>query len=331
VTTVLSQAEVDALLGTIQDGYIELETMDLSAFGNVVPYDFSKPHSLSRVFAGNLATVADSYAKAISISLSNYYRSTVSASPKGLRHILFQDYIERISKPSCISIINLPPLRGQAVLDLDLRIVFALVDKLMGGGGKPIDEPRDFTDIEYRVSAKIIEKLLADLSVGSDRFVDIKPALSRIENNPEFVNICTGTERVISLEFEINMGDFDGMLSVCIPISAFEPVIDRFNPVDEVPERSAGEKSEDMRKLRETLSEVKLEVCVQIGRAEIPIARAKNLKEGDILVLDRKTSDPIDVLVEDIPKFLGIPGTVGARKAVKLVSIAGGGRSGYGK
>ncbi len=322
---ILSRTEVDALLESVKDGTLDLEPDRVVDSGGLVRYDFSKPHTLSRIFESNLATVSDSFAKQSALAISNYYRSTVSITPMGLEHVLFRDYIGKVPKPSCIAIVNLPPLRGQAILNIDANLIFAVVDRMMGGGGKAINRIREFTEIEFRISERIVEKMLGDLTIGAKRFIDLDTSMSRIENNPEFVNICPGMDRVVSLLFEMGLPNLKGMMNICIPVSAFEPVIESFDPVEELPERSPEEKREDMFKIGKTLEEVELEVCVLIGEAALPLGKAKVLNEGDVIVLDRKISDPVEVLVENVPKFLGIPGHACNRKAVKLISVIKGG------
>jgi len=325
VSQTITQAEVDELIESIREDVLELEVMDMPEFDECVAYDFSRPHSLSRAFESNLATINDSFARQTAISLSNFYRSSVSVIPReSIGHVLLQDYIKKLSKPSCIAIVNMPPLRGQMIIKLGYSTVFALVDKLMGGSGEPLDKAREFTEIEFRVFGRIVDKVLQDFAIGSNRFLELNPSISRLENNPEFVNICSGMERVVSLEFDITMGETNDMMDITIPVSAFDPVIDVLDPEEDMPERSPDEKVDDARRLRETLNEVKLDIRADIGTTEIPIEEAKALVEGDVLVLNRKASEPVDILVEGLTKFGGIPGGISGRKAVKLVSIVKG-------
>jgi len=318
VQQALSREEIEALLGEIGDGVVEIEVGGTEG-GGFIRYDFSKPHSLSRTFENNLATVSDTFAKGCAINLSSYYRSTVSVEPTGIRHILFQEYLKTVDKPSCLAIINAQPLRGQSVFNVTPNLIFALVDKLLGGEGKALEEPRDFTEIELKISQRIINKVLTDLKASMERFVDINPSVSRIENNPEFVNICPGLERVVSLDFKVVMGENEGMMNICIPVTAFEPVIEQFDPAEEMPERSPQERVQDMQNITEVVKEVLLGVNVVIGEKDVPLSLVNNLKVGDVIVLDRKINEPIDVLVEGVTKFLAIPGRSGGRKAVKIV------------
>ncbi|MBN2071845.1 MAG: flagellar motor switch protein FliM [Candidatus Krumholzibacteriota bacterium] len=318
---VLTQESADQLIDSIKSGYIDLESFDFGSAARAVPYDFSKPHSLSRGFINNLATLSDGFSKAASMTLSTYFRGTITVTPRGSSHLLFQEFIGMTKMLSCLGIVNLSPLRGQSVMKIDPSIVFSLVDKLMGGRGEPLGEEREFTEIESNVAQRIMKRLLDDLRIGGDRFIKLEPSVSRIENNPEFVNICAGSERVIALHFDINMGSFTGEITFCIPVSAFESVIDMFDPVDEIPERTPAEKQQDRNFLKNALRKVSLDLSVEIGKTELSLYEAKNLKKGDLIILDNNVREPVDIIVEGIRKFKGIPGHVSGKKAVRLTSV----------
>ena len=327
MSRLLSQAEANELIGSVQTGTIDLEPFNLGSIIDCVSYDFTKPHSLSRSFTNNLSTISDGFSKAASMTLSTYLRASVTVIPLEPRHIHFQEFVTSAGNPSCLGIINLDPLKGQSVLEIEASIIFSLVDKLMGGSGETLDNQREFTEIEIKVAPRVMEKLLADFAMGSKRFVEMKPTVSRIEHNPEYGNICSGSERVVALDYEINMGQFTGMIHFGIPVSSFESVIDLLDPVDEQPERSPEERRQDIETLKNTLRRVSLEVRVDIGETRIPISKVRNLREGDVVVLDNRVTAPVDIIVEGKRKFKGIPGLVNGKKAVRWtsVNIEGGG------
>ena len=172
-----------------------------------------------------------------------------------------------------------------------------------------------------------MRKLLGDFASGSQRFVQMKPNVSRIEHNPEFVNICASSERIVTLDYEINMGQFSGMIHLGIPVSSFESVIDLLDPVEEQPERTAEERRIDVEVLKNTLRKVSLGVRVDVGETRIPMSKARELMEGDVVVLDNRVTDPVDIVIEGKKKFKCIPGLVNGKKAVRWASanIEGGG------
>ncbi|MCD6380064.1 hypothetical protein J7M07_06440, partial [bacterium] len=130
---ILTQEEANRVLGSVSKDFKEIKPIEVSKMETFSSYDFGKPPSLSKTFYANLSTVIDGASKAMAISLSTFFRSMVTVSPVGVEHKIFQNFIEGVSNPSCIAIVDLPPLTGKGILEIDSRVIFAFVDKFMGG------------------------------------------------------------------------------------------------------------------------------------------------------------------------------------------------------
>jgi len=322
----LSQIEVDKLLGKVSNGSRSIEPVQVSKLWTASSYDFSKPPALSHGFSSTLATICDTSAKAMSISLSTYFQSSVTVNPLIPKQLIFFDIISGVPSPSCIGIVELNPLDGESILVVDSQVIFTFVDKLMGGSGEALSSVREFTEIEFRIASMIMEKLLKDISDGFGRFVEISPSISRLEDNPEYVNICQGSDRMVILPFEIELGELNGELSLCIPFELLEPLKDKLDPDDSV-ERKAAMNKKDTIDLISNLKKVKLNLRAKMGETSIPFVKAKMLKKGDVVILDRKAGEPIDLYIEDEKRFTAVPGQLNGKKAVKVVSAQKGGRS----
>ncbi|MBD3179643.1 MAG: hypothetical protein GF417_08530 [Candidatus Latescibacteria bacterium] len=320
----LSQAEADRLLGEITADSKTLEPVEVSRIWTASSYDFSKPPALSSGFSSTLATICDAAAKAMSISLSTYFQSTVNVSPLAPKQLIFSDIIANVPDPSCIGIVELKPLEGESIMVVDSQVIFTFVDKLMGGSGEALNELRQFTEIEFRVASMILGRLLGDISGGFDRFTQISPAVLRMEDNPEFVNICPASDRVVILPFDIKVGELKGVLSLCIPLNNLDPIRKKLDPDDESENRKVLNRRDSVDLLK-NIKTVKLNLSARIGETSIPFIKARTMKEGDVLILERKAGEPIDLFVEDKKRFKAIPGQLNGKKAVKVISAKEGG------
>lgn len=111
-------------------------------------YDFYRPHNISRTFEHNLQAVADGFAKMGSIDFTSLLRMSVQIEYKGLRQCTFGDYVAELPNPTCVSQVTLAPLKGYALVYLDLGLGFVFMKKLMGGVPDAEDAVREFTEIE---------------------------------------------------------------------------------------------------------------------------------------------------------------------------------------
>jgi flagellar motor switch protein FliN/FliY len=66
------------------------------------------------------------------------------------------------------------------------------------------------------------------------------------------------------------------------------------------------------------LNKIPIEVDVLLGKATVAVSNLMNLTEGDVLILDRKASEPIEALIEDKVFFHGFPAKSSNRYALAV-------------
>ncbi len=152
---VLSQDEVDALLRGLTGGEIEAETDIADDDSGVVPFDLSNQDRIIRGRMPVLEIINDRFARLVSNSLANAMRKRVDVNPVSIDMSKFGDFMRSLPVPTSINIFKIDPLRGNAILVVDTRLVFALVETFFGGtGSQPKVEGRDFTPIEQSIIKK---------------------------------------------------------------------------------------------------------------------------------------------------------------------------------
>jgi len=103
--------------------------------------------------------------------------------------------------PSSLHVLRLEPLRGHALLVLESKLVFTLLDIFFGGSGKSgyRIEGRDFTAIESRLIQRIVSMIFTDLEKALNSAHPIKIQYVRSEINPRFVTIVPPSDIVITI------------------------------------------------------------------------------------------------------------------------------------
>jgi flagellar motor switch protein FliM len=295
--------------------------------GQIVKYGFTQPTGLSAKFNQNLTTIGESFAKQLGFNLANFVRANVEIELKSIERSLFRDYVGRFENPSCIGIFSVPPLKGQALVSADPKLMFVILEKLVGGGGEPPEEARDFTEIETRIFTVIFNKFLVDLKEAAKRTLDLTPSLSRLESNPSFINTMTGGEKAIVMNLQLAIGEQTGAVSFCFSMSGFEPVLDKIDPKEEGIVRTEGEVQEDQQRIIATLDDAPVEIVAELGSTGVAVDALLNLQVGDTVILDHPAGEPINVKVGRTTMFLGQPGKSQNRKAVKITRVNDGGQA----
>jgi len=321
MSQVLSQEEVDALLRGVSDGEIETEAEDLGGDSGIVAYDLTSQERIIRGRMPTLDIINQRFSRLFRNSLSSALRKVLDVSAVSTDTVKFGEFIKSLPVPASLHIFRMPPLRGFALLVAESKMVFALVDTFFGGSGeaKMKIEGRDFTTIEQRIIKNVVLMSLVDLQKAWGPVHPVDMVFVRSEVNPQFAAIVPPTDVVVVILFEIEMDQFSGTLTVCLPYSTIEPIIGKLK---------AGFQSDQLevdlawvRRLRERLAMAEVEVKVKLGEASITSRDFLNMKPGDVLTLNTDISDELLVSAGGVAKFKGYPGVVRGNKAIKISHI----------
>jgi flagellar motor switch protein FliM len=314
---ILSQDEIDALLRGMEDGKVETISQDAGA-SEVMSYDFANQDRIIRGRMPTLEIVNDHFSRLFRNTLSMSLRKMIDVNATGVQMMKFGEFIRTLPVPSSMHLFRMDPLRGHSILVLDAKLVFTLVDVFLGGSGKTSFrvEGRDFTPIESRLIHKFVTMIFADLEKAWNAVHPITMQYVRSEINPQFVSIVTASDLVMTIPFGVELDQFTGMITVCIPYSNIEPIKGKLYSGYQSDHLEADHGWVERFLGRLKASEV--EMRVELGRGSITVRELTALKVGEVLSLEKEVSEPLVAYVQGVPKFLGRPGVCGASKAFQV-------------
>lgn len=321
MSKILSQEEVDALLKGLSGGSIETDKVDSLDPNEVTIYDLTNQDRIIRGRMPALEMTNERFARIFRASLSSLLRKVISISTISLETLKFGEFLKTLPVPTSLHIFRMDPLRGSAIMVIESRIIFTLVDVLCGGMGRESYrvEGREFTAIETNLIRKVVFNALSDLEKAWKALLEIKINYQRSEINPQFAQIVPLTDVVIVMNFEIEMEYSSGIMCICIPYSTLEPIREKLQ---------GGFLSEQLEVDKEWakrfalgLLESKVDMTVELGRTEVELKKVIDMKIGDVIMLDRFATDPLPVFVEGIMKFRGHPGIYKGNHAVQITKL----------
>jgi len=300
---ILSQEEVDALLKGIQEGEVETEKGIEPA--GVKSYDFTGQEKIVRGRMPSLDIANERLARNFRLSLSSAIRRMVDITNVNVTITKFYDFMRGIPFPSSINIFKMDPLRGFGLLVFDAQMIFSLIEFFFGGTGKTYYKPegREFTAIEQKIIHKVVMIFFDDMEEAWRAIYPMKPVYVRAEMNPQFVNIVTPVDVVIKVEFVLEIEGKQCKAFLCIPYGTVEPIKEKLYSAF-----SADRDELDMKwleRLKERLKEIPVVVSGVLGKVMLDVNRVVDLKVNDLIILDRRVEEDIDILVEGYPKFKG--------------------------
>ncbi len=318
MSKILEQDEVDALLRGLSGGDVETETEIPEDDTGVVAFDLANQDRIIRGRMPVLEIVNDRFARLCTNALANTMRKRVDINPISIDMSKFGDFMRSLPVPTSISIFKMDPLRGNALLVVDSRLVFALVENFFGGAGsQPKVEGRDFTPIEQAIVERVVKIALANMEESWKPVHEVHVELVRTEVNPQFAAIVPPSDVVIVVTFEVELENAIGSLIVCLPYATMEPIRSKLH---------ASFQSERLEvdhvwinRFKERLMETPVELVVRMGRTAISGRQLLYLQEGDIILLDTDEDELLEAEVEGVRKFMGLPGRVKGNKSFQIV------------
>ncbi len=317
MSKILEQDEVDALLRGLSGGEVEAETDIPEDDSGVVSFDLANQDRIIRGRMPVLEIVNDRFARLATNSLANTMRKRVDINPISIDMSKFGDFMRSLPVPTSISIFKMDPLRGNAILVVDSRLVFALVENFFGGAGsQPKVEGRDFTPIEQAIVDRVVKVALSNMEESWKPVHEVHIELIRSEVNPQFAAIVPPSDVVIVITFEVELENAIGSLVCCLPYATMEPIRAKLH---------ASFQSERLEvdhvwisRFKERLMETPVELLVRMGRTTITGRQLLQLDKGDVLLLDTDEGDFLEAEIEGVKKFQGLPGRVKGNKAFQV-------------
>jgi flagellar motor switch protein FliM len=320
MTEVLSQEEIDQLLTAISSGEMETQEIQQTADQKKIKiYDFKRPDKFSKDQIRTVSIMHETFARLTTTSLSAQLRSLVHVHVASVDQLTYEEFIRSIPNPTTLSIINMDPLKGSAILEIDPAITFSIIDRLFGGQGEGTKYSRDLTDIEQSVMEGIIVRVLGNMREAWSTVIDLRPRLGTIETNPQFAQIVPPTEMVVLVTLETKVGEVEGMMNFCIPYLTIEPIISKLSAQYWYSSVRRGTTTENLNILRDRLSKVDVTLVAEIGSINLTVRDVLNLRKGDVIRLySVRSGDPMVLKIGNKRKFLCRPGLVGKKTAVQV-------------
>ena len=320
---ILSQEEIDALLDVVEDeGDDVLETGEESLLPQrqVTLYDFKRPNRVSKEQLRAFRGVHDKMARSLASQISSIMRSIVEIQLHSVDQMTYGEFLMSLPNPTSFNVFSVKPLEGSGVIEINPSIAFPMLDRLLGGKGEPFDASREFSDIELSLFETILRVMMSTLKEAWGPVMDIYPTVESKESSPNVVQIVAQNEIVVMVVMEIIIGHSSGMMNICYPVIALEPVLPKLASRDLMLNETSSKKSRNT-ELQVLLGGAKVDIEANLGNADLAMADILELQIGDVLRLSSAADDIVTVSVDGKERFKGEIGLRRFRKSINITEI----------
>ena len=316
---ILSQEEIDALLSAMDKGDVDInEGRKGSVEAEVKPYNLTSQNRMLRDQFNALEEVYDKFCTLMDSSLTTSLQQPVEVEFVSTEMIKYGEFTSAFTNPTAFGIFNMEPLIGSAMVAIEPKLVFSLIDCMFGGNGKPTDEIKEFTIIEQRMIKRIVNETLKKLEEAWKVVYSLKFSLKKIESKPEFVHLANPNELMLIILFSIKGEIFSGNIHLCISSLMLEPIKEHLSS------RYMTEKDMEntwSSQIKNLLKNTNVTLIAELGKTTKTVGDLLALKVDDVINLPTGTQDLIKINVEDVPKYQGFPGIVKGNNAVEITGL----------
>ncbi|GAB5466724.1 MAG: flagellar motor switch protein FliM [Candidatus Kapaibacteriales bacterium] len=323
---VLSQKEIDNLLSDMSAGAVDVEDVisNKNKKNEIANYDFRRPNRISKNQVRTLQNVHESFAEVFGYYLVSKLQTVVSISVTSVDQLFYSEFILSVSNPSCLYVFDIEGTDGQGIMEISPQLALSVMERLLGGSADAPPRSRSITPIEQAVVRGIVEHALSDLKNAWKSISDINFKYSRLEMEADFVQIAPASEIVIVVSFDVHIGVNTFLMNLCFPTFALEEVLARLNKqqvtASTVRQTKARQK-ENFTSIKGQLEATYLPVVAELGKTAITVKDVIELKEGDVIKLDKKINEELEIWIGKKRKLAGRPGTVDGKKGVKITRV----------
>ena len=197
---VLSQNEIDNLLAALSTGELDVDEIKDNNEKKVKEYDFARPSKFSKEHLRTMEMIFEHYGRLLSTNLPVYLRKNVQVEVVNSEAVTYSEFSNALSNPVLLGIVNFAPLKGNIILEMASNLGYAIVDRMLGGRGDPMDKVREFSEIELLIIERIMIVCVNLLREPWENVADIHPRLERIETNSQYAQIISPSEMIASAD-----------------------------------------------------------------------------------------------------------------------------------
>ncbi len=314
---ILTQEEIDALLSAMDKGEVDLEE-EVKQNAEVMAYKLTSQNIMLRDQFHALEEVYDKLARLLSTALASLLQRSVEVEFVSTEMVKYTECIGAFSSPTSFTLFTMDPLIGSAMLAVEPRLVYSLIDCMFGGSGKPTERTREFTLIEQRMMRKFALEVLANIENAWKIVNPIRISLKKTEIKPEFVHLASPNDLIVVIVFSVKGLIFNGNLHLCIPYLMLEPIKDKLS-TKYLREKDLEHNWSDQ--LTRLLQDTPITLIAELGETTRSVRDLLDLQVDDVLQLNTGPEDLVKLTVDHIPKFLGYPGIIKGNRAVEIAEL----------
>ncbi len=314
----LDQDAINALFET--SGTAETNT------GPDVPLNLTSILDSSHIYAERLPildVVFDRLVRLLSTTLRNFTGDNVDISFSRIKSMRFGDFLNGIPLPTMIGVFRAVQWDNYAMIVIESKLVYAIVDMLLGGRKNPTADTkldgRPHTTIERNLIEKMIEVILLDFSEAFAPISRIDFEFERLEINPRFAAVAREKNGIMVVTMKMEMEERFGKFDIILPYATVEPIRDIL--LQNFMGEKFGRDNIWEGHLADRIWDADITIEASLREEELSLGKVMQWKKGSQLMLSSDMQSPITLSCQNYKLAEGRMGQKNNRIALKINNI----------
>jgi flagellar motor switch protein FliM len=281
------------------------------------PYNFRKPDRLAGTLEQRLTAWLRIASQLATVKATRHLPFRIEMAPHGLEIAPPSETLSRFSDDMIGYKVAFAGEPASMLFVWPRPLALALVAGLLGETPTALPEDRELSPVESSLFEYLMQNLpavvLQETWTGS---IPLRLTVSERESSPRWTRLFVKAEQVLQCNLTIrgSFGEQDWYWLA--PYQTLNELVNRAG--DEEP---ALLQQDAPRKLETLVRDLPIEMIVELGMVELSLAQLAGLAPGDLLMLNQRVSEPLNVRVDNRPKFRGWPGRVASRQSLQIESL----------
>jgi flagellar motor switch protein FliM len=264
-----------------------------------------------------LTALHEKFALNVANSLGLYLGASLQLKLAALEQVVSTEYSSRASADSYLVPCSLNVMETNILLEMDIDLIFPIIDLLLGGAGTASEQVRELTEIDEEILQSVTVLIVKELE-HSWGALNLSLTQSRCIKPAAIPQVFLANEKLVLLIFEMTLGSTNGCISLVLPTSFVGFLLRHLKAAQ-------SKKISSLRplrgpSLRERILDCDFVVSADITLMSVHVKDLTDLKPGTILKMKAPVKRPGRLTVEGVDIFEALPVRNGSRKAAHLTA-----------
>ncbi len=269
-----------------------------------------------------LQIILEKATRAFTISIRNYLSENINTEITKLSSTRFKNFTSSLSYPSCNIIYKCLDTDTFGVMNFGNDLIFILIDVLLGGKKNEntnYSGDKYLSFIEQEIITQFSQMILNDLGIAFEQVSHYKFDFEKIENNPNFINVCRPGDVIVLLSINVEINGKRGSMDIVLPYHILDPIKGKLQQVF-LQDRALDASWNKL--LFSSVKEVEFELKAVIKNPrEKKMSDITRLKVGEVLLFDAENDPDVSIFCENVEIMKGKIGKVKNNKAIVVTDF----------